>query len=59
MSPFSLRIKIGWATSASVSLDLSLPFKSTTLTAGAKSKAMAVSPRAAANDDIEPTDMDN
>lgn len=58
MSPFSLKMKIGWVTSGAASLELSLSPGTRAAVAGAKSNAMAFSPRAAANDDIDPTDKD-
>lgn len=45
-------------TSGSASLELSLPLRTGVVVGGAKSNATAFSPRAAANDDIDPTDKD-
>lgn len=45
-------------TSVSATLELSLALGTGAAVGGAKSKAMAFSPRAAANDDIDPTDKD-
>jgi len=45
-------------TSVSASLEFSLPLWTGAAIGGAKSNAMAFSPRAAAKDDIDPTDKD-
>ena len=45
-------------TSVSALLELSLALRTEAAVGGAKSNAMAFSPRAAANDDIDPTDND-